>query len=123
MEIMVAGEVAIEAYSVEESVEDNLVAEAVDAEDKMAEAKVVAVAMDKDGIMETKGITLMLNFTDSRTILTLKILHFMTTNGIINSCKNIQTQSWYCENFGTRTAILTIWKEVDVNNHNNTSVL
>ena len=70
----------------------DLEAEAMDAEDKVAEANVVAVAVDEEDIMEMKGNTLTLIFTAYQTILTLKILHLMTTNGTINSRKNSKTQ-------------------------------
>ena len=46
----------------------------------------------------------------------------MTKNGIMNSRKNIKTQSWHCKTFGIRTAILTIWAEVEITNSNNIKV-
>ena len=49
MEIMVARVVAVEANLVEEVVGEDLVAEAMDVEDKVA-----SVAMDEKDIMETK---------------------------------------------------------------------
>ena len=70
----------------------DLEAEAMDAEDKVAEANVVAVAVDEEDIMEMKGNNLTLIFTAYQTILTLKILHLMTTNGTIHSRKNSKTQ-------------------------------
>ena len=76
----------------EEAMGYDLEAEAMDAEDKVAEANVVAVAVDEEDIMEMKGNTLTLIFTAYQTILTLKILHLMTTNGTINSRKNSKTQ-------------------------------
>ena len=70
MAIMVDGAVAIEANSAEKDVGDDLVAKAVDAEDNVAEAEMVVVAVDEEDIMEMKGSTQTLIFTDSQTIST-----------------------------------------------------
>ena len=69
MAIMVVRPVVLEDDSVEEDIEANLVADAVDAEDKVFKAEVVAVARDKEDITETKGITLTLNFDAYQKIL------------------------------------------------------
>ena len=73
MEIVVAWTVTVEAYSVEEAIGYDLEEEAMDAEDKVAKANVVAVAVDKEDIMKMKGNTLTLIFTAYQTISTLKI--------------------------------------------------
>ena len=73
MEIVVAGTVTVEAYSVEEAMGYDLEEEAMDAEDKVAKANVVAVAVDEEDIMKMKGNTLTLIFTAYQTISTLKI--------------------------------------------------
>ena len=73
MEIVVAWTVTVEAYSVEEAIGYDLEEEAMDAEDKVAKANVVAVAVDEEDIMKMKGNTLTLIFTAYQTILTLKI--------------------------------------------------
>ena len=49
-EIMMVRAVAVEFDMVEEALEDNLVAEAVEKNDKVAKAEVVAVALDKEDI-------------------------------------------------------------------------
>ena len=49
---------------------DDLAAEAVDAEDKVDDTKVVAVAVDEEDITETTGSTLMLIFPAPPKILT-----------------------------------------------------
>ena len=67
---MVDGAVAIEANSAEKDVGDDLVAKAVDAEDNVAEAEMVVVAVDEKDITEMKGSTQTLIFTDSQTIST-----------------------------------------------------
>ena len=85
MTILVARAVAVEVYLMEYVVGDNMMADAVDAEDKLAEAKVVAMAVDEYNIMETNGITLMFIFPASQTILTKTILYLMTTNSVLNS--------------------------------------
>ena len=46
----------------------------------------------EEDVLEMKGNTLTLIFTAYQTILTLKILHLMTTNGTINSRKNSKQQ-------------------------------
>ena len=62
MAIMVAEAVAVEVNSVEESMETNLATEAVDAEDKVANAKVVTVAMKRKDMMKTRESTLTWTF-------------------------------------------------------------
>ena len=93
MELMVARVITVVTDLVEEAVENDLEAEAVETKDKVSEAEVVSVTLYKEDIMETEGSNLMLTFPASQTIFTLKILHLMTTNGMINSSKNREMQS------------------------------
>ena len=65
MAIMVAGAVMVEKNLAEEAVEDNLVTYAMYAEEKVAKAKVLAVAMDEEYIIETKGSTIKLTLPAS----------------------------------------------------------
>ena len=70
MELMVARVITVVTDLVEEAVENDLEEEAVDTKDKVSEAEVVSVTLDKEDIMETEGSTLMLTFPASQTILT-----------------------------------------------------
>ena len=73
MAIMMEEVVRIEADLVEDFNEANMVSDSLDAEDKVAKANVVAVAVDEEDIMKMKGNTLTLIFTAYQTISTLKI--------------------------------------------------
>ena len=63
--MIVAGVVTVEADLVEEVLEANMAANAVDAEYNVAKAEVFAVATDKKDIMETKVSTLTLTIPAS----------------------------------------------------------
>ena len=67
--------------------EADLKSEALDAEDKVEKAEVVAVEVDKEDFMEMKGSILALIFSFYQTILTQTILHLMTPNVIMNSLR------------------------------------
>ena len=67
--------------------EADLKSEALDAEDKVDKAEVVAVEVDKEDFMEMKGSILALIFSFYQTISTQTILHLMTPNVIMNSLR------------------------------------